>query len=177
MYEVEINGTTAVVCYCMITNDSGSRRLCEYLYRTQELFENAGFKKVKQAFAVGKDFPKAVPFREYPVGFRARLDEIREGHCSLENLILSYGLLSGYHSSDQRHSKEDFYLILLINGMSEEMEEDMEQVIEKFKKLKQSRNLKVCCLSEDGGSWAEEYWKNNNFTDVWGMEALEYRIP
>ena len=84
--------------------------------------------------------------------------------------MLSYSLFQEYFKRSAGKGNEEFYLILLKAG-NYEREEELENIIDAFKELKQNRNIFVCCFSEE----SQQQWENG-FVDGWGVNTLRLKI-
>lgn len=163
---MEKQDKTAMVCYCTLRSGKNRNTLGRFMHFVQETMEDQGFGEIRQAFVTGADFPCASSFQSYPFGFRARPDEESPGGCFLENLVLSYGLFLHYQNSAEEKERDALYLILLREG-SCEYEEELEAVLERYRKLKEALGIEVFCFSEE----EEEAWEKD-FADGCGKAAF-----
>lgn len=180
MNKEENRGKTAYVCYCLLPGDGRSGRMDQVLQQVQELFEDAGFHEVKQAFVVGRAFPSASPFAVYPLGFRVRTGQEMERQgtgdegdgrrfgSAPENLVLSYGLFRGL--GQEMALDSECFLILLREGSTAGHEKQMINIIrDKYVPLRRQLKLHTVCLAQPEEAW--EAWEQD-FAEACGIETM-----
>lgn len=160
---------TAAVCYCLLAEENSSERMSQLLCWCQNEFENAGYQKLYQGFAVGRNVPCAVPLYEYPIGFRCELDETECDASYLENLVLSHSILSPLVGKEEL-SHMDCYLVILSNEESFSEDEVLFPILELFKPLKKALNLCVCSLGVEEGFRLK---LNSDFVDAYAKIGMK----
>ena len=178
MERVQMKTKSAVVCYCLMGAKNNSEKVSGLLGWCQETFENAGYREVSQGFAVGRKIPVAMDFCKYPFGFRAQVDESEYNSSYVENLVLSYGLLSSAISSPEfvhRQETTDYYLVLLMTDEKYNRDKVF-PIIKVFEKLKEQCNLSVCALLVNGKSYYDAGDTFGDFIECNNKEALGFQL-
>lgn len=83
------------ICYCLLQDGSGSRKLAERLSKLQEYYERTSFPDLpSQAFVYGDHEAVCRPFQTFPRGWKTGIDA-GMGRCRLQDMMaLSWHLLS-----------------------------------------------------------------------------------